>query len=74
MDAFLILLALAAVVVGGLIYIVHRTETLLMFQWFRTLGVIHPVEAVRAALADLPTPDFCKRLNRRMIFLEPANG
>jgi len=59
-DAFLILLALAAVFVGGLIYIVHRTESLLMFELFRTerrCSLLLPVDELPLASGRAPVHD-----------------
>ena len=41
------ILAVALLVVGGMIYLCSRVETLLMFSWCEGLGVQHEVQSMR---------------------------
>ncbi len=44
---------------GGLIYMTFRSETLIMFDWFHTLGIDGIVSSLRAYGASfLPLPDW----------------
>lgn len=42
-----ILLSSVALLIGGMIYVLWRSESLLMFSWFRALGIGHVVETLR---------------------------
>lgn len=40
-------ISLAALIFGGLVYIIFRSESLLMFQWFQEIGIMEYVERLR---------------------------
>jgi len=44
-------IALIALLAGGLIYVCWRSETLIMFTWFDTLGIAKPIEALRNTMS-----------------------
>lgn len=40
-------ISIVALTVGGLIYIIFRSESLLMFQWLKEIGIMEYVERLR---------------------------
>lgn len=50
---YFLLVVVLPLVVGGLIYILLRTDTLLMFQWADALSLTIPISRGRAAAAPL---------------------
>ncbi|MFT5686355.1 MAG: hypothetical protein ACI8RZ_007311 [Myxococcota bacterium] len=50
---YFLLAVVLPIVVGGLIYILFRTDTLLMFQWAETLSLSDSITRGRAAAAPL---------------------
>lgn len=40
---------IAPLMVGGMIYILFRPETLLMFDWFEKAGLLHFIQGLRAS-------------------------
>lgn len=43
----------APVIIGGVIYVLWRTPTLLMFRWFDAVGLSHSIRDARSATAWL---------------------
>ena len=41
-------IGVVTLIIGGLIYIIYRSETLLMFDWFRILGISRYIDKLRA--------------------------
>ena len=52
-TAVFLLHVVASTVIGTCIYVLFRTETLLVFRWIDNLGLTQPVMAFRAALTLL---------------------
>jgi hypothetical protein len=50
---YFLLAVVLPIVVGGLIYILFRTDTLLMFRWADALALTGPIARGRAAVAPL---------------------
>jgi len=48
--------ALLAMLVGGLLYLLYRPTSLLMFRWFEALGLDSAVEQLRAVATQHPRP------------------
>ena len=46
---------LVPLLVGGLIYILFRNESLLMFNWFDNLGILEQIKELRAVLNPMKT-------------------
>jgi hypothetical protein len=44
--------------IGGIIYIGYRTESLLMFEWFKFIGLIKIVVLFRTVTIQIYMPDF----------------
>ena len=42
-----VMLSLVILLMGGLIYVIFRDKSLLMFDWFNTIGISHEVERLR---------------------------
>lgn len=40
-------IGVTALIVGGLLYVIYRTKSLLMFEWFRMIGLSEMVENLR---------------------------
>jgi hypothetical protein len=55
-----IIIALSALIIGGMIYIIYRTDTLLMFSWFNKLHLNDIVCALRENYGNSETFDFIK--------------
>jgi hypothetical protein len=41
--------ALVAMSIGGMLYILSRSTTLVMFRWFRFIGIINGIQALRSS-------------------------
>jgi hypothetical protein len=57
-----ILLGTLPVIVGGLIYLTYRTDTLIMFGWFKQIGLSDMVKFLRSnqQLQNLTIPSWIK--------------
>lgn len=44
-------LAIASMIIGGMVYVLWRPESLKMFSWFSALGLDRPVDAMRTSAA-----------------------
>lgn len=53
-----VLLALLFLIVGGGIYILFRSKTLLMFRWFESLGLMNFIDTMRNITKDFALSDF----------------
>jgi|SRR5690554_4246601 len=42
------ILGIVSIAIGGIIYILWREQSLLMFEWFKSIGVINIVESMRS--------------------------
>ena len=42
-----IIIGIVSIVIGGMIYILWRRDNLLMFSWFKTMGIINQIECMR---------------------------
>ena len=58
MKSFKICLALFILVIGGLIYIVYRSENLLMFKWFDYLCISDYIMYFRDTCSKYSIPNF----------------
>lgn len=56
MKKQLLLGHLLPLLIGGLIYILFRTESLLMFKWFTFINIANPIELLRET--TIPTMDY----------------
>jgi hypothetical protein len=54
----LIIYSFFPLLIGGLIYIGFRTDSLLMFNWFSYLGVIDLVKSYRSLVYEITLPEF----------------
>ena len=57
-----IIIGTLPVIVGGLIYLTYRTDTLIMFGWFRQIGLSDAVDFLRSNqhLQNLTIPSWIK--------------
>lgn len=53
-----IALSLFLILIGGLIYLAYRSNTLLMFEWFTDIGLITDVEALREYCSEFLLPNW----------------
>jgi hypothetical protein len=42
-----ILVAFIPLIIGGIIYIIYRTENLKMFNWFKKIGILNIIRSIR---------------------------
>ncbi|MCK9450287.1 MAG: hypothetical protein M0Q90_01180 [Bacteroidales bacterium] len=56
------IIGILPVIVGGLIYLTYRTDSLLMFGWFNKIGLSDTVDFLRSNthLQNLPIPSWIK--------------
>lgn len=57
-EFILLIIAIAALTGGGLIYIAFRDTTLRMFGWYESLGLMDMVETLRYTCRDIHPGDF----------------
>ncbi|MDC9722332.1 MAG: hypothetical protein PSN34_06110 [Urechidicola sp.] len=57
-----IIIGILPVIVGGLIYLTYRADTLIMFSWFNKIGLSEIVDLLRSNqyLQNLTIPDWIK--------------
>lgn len=53
-----VIISLSFLMIGGGIYILFRSKTLLMFRWFEALGLMNFIDAMRDTTKDLALCDF----------------
>jgi hypothetical protein len=53
-----IILSVLALVMGGAIYILFRSDHLIMFSWFDGIGIMPYIYTLRERLSDLLLPEF----------------
>lgn len=54
------LLFLVPLIIGGFIYVIFRSEKLLMFDWFQTLHLQNQIRLLRDLNCDHSTPNWLK--------------
>lgn len=55
-----IVVSIACLFIGGAIYLVFRTKSLLMFSWFDSLGLSKLIDSARRCFSEVNLPYFVK--------------
>lgn len=60
MKLYKLILFLAPLTIGGFIYVIFRSEKLLMFEWFQTLHLQKPIQLLRNLFNSYNVPNWFK--------------